>query len=215
MDIPSFSYLPISPLHYLSPDPPPTPTTEQLQTLHTQLIPLLRNLLTYLSVECGYPLESIHLFGWGEGGTIGLELGKNVGSHPIDLGGGKSGKRLGSIVSISGEIYSTPPVGSGKTDFATPVLFFHRPRPTSTTSSSSSTSHPNLLARIFLDPKTIPAPFSPRSASLNDQGKDIRMPSTETEWRGLMKFWSEVLVRPGMRVPAGTSEAGEVYEVVR
>ena len=209
MDGPSFSYLPISPLHYLSPEPPATPTTEQLSTLHTQLIPLLRNLLTYLSVECGYPLESIHLFGWGEGGTIGLELGKNVGSDPIELGGGVTGRKLGSIVSISGEIYSTPPVGSNPTNYPTPVLFFHRPRPTTTTTTTTS-SHPNLLARIFSNPQTIPASFSPRSASTNDKGQDIRMPSNEDEWKGLMKFWSEVLVRPGMRMGGG-----EVFEVVR
>jgi hypothetical protein len=207
MDVPSFSYLPISPLHYLSPDPPPTPTNEQLETLHTQLIPLLRNLLTYLSVDCGYPLESIHLFGWGEGGTIALELGKNVGSDPIDVGQGQSGKRLGSIVSISGEIYSTPPVGSNKTDYPTPILFFHRPRPSPSTPKNTQT---NLLSRIFLNPQTITASFSPRSASNHERGQDIRMPSSKEEWTGLMKFWSEVLVRPGMRMGAG-----EVFEVVR
>jgi hypothetical protein len=40
------------------------------------------------------------------------------------------------------------------------------------------------------------------------------MPEGREEWEGVMRFWSEVLVRPGME-ETSSSMAGEVYEVVR
>lgn len=287
MDFPSYSYLPISMTHYLSPDPPPSPTKDQLKALQEVTLPLLKNILRYLvrdskpnrsGIEseseketgtgigigkdkstpqgcgCGWDPEEIHLFGWGEGGTIGLELGRSLAlsssspspsasistsSSSTENGNGnrngngqekedkdrnsKRINRLGSAVSISGDLYSTPPVGAKDLGGETPVLYFHRPRvkpspsPSSTSSASPNSSDsdsPSWLKRTFAHPQTITGKFSPVAAQQDEKGRDIRMPEGREEWEGVMRFWSEVLVRPGMEETSG-SMAGEVYEVVR
>jgi hypothetical protein len=277
MDFPSYSYLPISMSHYLSPDPPPSPTKEQLKALQEVTLPLLKNILRYLvrdpnpdrsGIEseseketgtgigtrkdntprgcgCGWDPEEIHLFGWGEGGTIGLELGRSLAlssSSPSasastsastyssstiknqnENGNGKEKEdkdrntkriiRLGSAVSISGDLYSTPSVGAKDIGGETPVLYFHRPRPSS---NSAPPPPPSWLKRTFAHPQTISAKFSPVAAQQDEKGRDIRMPEGREEWEGVMRFWSEVLVRPGMEETSGSgSMAGEIYEVVR
>ncbi|KAH8082369.1 hypothetical protein HD553DRAFT_72146 [Filobasidium floriforme] len=282
MDFPSYSYLPISMTHYLSPDPPPIPTKEQLKALQEVTLPLLKNILRYLvrdsnpnpnrsGIEsesekgigigkdntpvgcgCGWDPEEIHLFGWGEGGTIGLELGRSLAlssSSPLtststtsspttkNQNGNGNGQekedkdrdskrinRLGSVISISGDLYSTPPVGAKDLGGETPVLYFHRPRvkPSSSSPSSNSSNSnadlpspsPSWLKRTFAHPQTITAKFSPVAAQQDEKGRDIRMPEGREEWEGVMRFWSEVLVRPGME-ETSSSMAGEVYEVVR
>lgn len=265
MDFPSYSYLPISMSHYLSPHPPPTPTKEQLKALQEVTLPLLKNILRYLVRDpsrsggesgtgigrretlqgCGWDPEEIHLFGWGEGGTIGLELGRSLAlssSSPSpstsattssssttkngngNENGNENGQekedndgdskrinRLGSVVSISGDLYSTPSVGAKDIGGETPVLYFHRPRPSS---NSAPPPPPSWLKRTFAHPQTISAKFSPVAAQQDEKGRDIRMPEGREEWEGVMRFWSEVLVRPGMEETSG-SMAGEVYEVVR
>ncbi|KAG7566891.1 hypothetical protein FFLO_01392 [Filobasidium floriforme] len=265
MDFPSYSYLPISMTHYLSPDPPPIPTKDQLKALQEVTLPLLKNILRYLVRDpsegekkketvigkdntpmgcgCGWDPEEIHLFGWGEGGTIGLELGRSVAlssSSPSasaspspstssttknqDGNGNGNGQekedkdrdskrinRLGSVISISGDLYSTPSVGAKDLGGETPVLYFHRPRPSSNSAPSDS---PSWLKRTFAHPQTISAKFSPVAAQQDEKGRDIRMPEGREEWEGVMRFWSEVLVRPGME-ETSSSMAGEVYEVVR
>lgn len=270
MDFPSYSYLPISMTHYLSPDPPPSPTKDQLKALQEVTLPLLKNILRYLVRDsnrsgsesekrtgkdkgtpsgCGWDPEEIHLFGWGEGGTIGLELGRSLAlssSSPSAStssssttknrnGNGQEKEdkdrnskrinRLGSAVSISGDLYSTPPVGAKDIGGETPVLYFHRPKvtPSSSASSTSSASpnssnsaSPTWLKRTFAHPQTITAKFSPVAAQQDEKGRDIRMPEGREEWEGVMRFWSEVLVRPGMEETSGSgSMAGEIYEVVR
>jgi hypothetical protein len=206
MDIPSFSYTPISPLHYLTPSPPPTPTPDQLEALHTQTIPLIRRVLKHLVQDCGYDASGIHLFGWGEGGTVALEVGNSIGKDSI----GDNIRRIGSIISVSGELWSTPSVGTKESNFETPVFYFHRPRPSTTTpSSTTSTPEINHLRKIFSRVTSFSACYNPRIASQNEQGKDVSMPKTQDEWKRLMKFWSEVLLRGEMKM------GGEVYEVVR
>lgn len=214
MDTPSFSYLPLSPMHYLTPTPPPFPTPEQLKALHTQTIPLIRNLLVHLTRDCGWNLQDIHLFGWGEGGTIALETGRSVGVDGItdfldqDMTTDRQSilKRLASIVSISGPLISTPSVGAAALNIEIPVLYFHRPRGKGT---ASTTETPSSLTKTFKSVKHVVASFDLRSASQNERNEDIRMPSIEAEWRRVMKFWSRNLIQRPIDM------GGEVYEVVR
>jgi hypothetical protein len=238
MDFPSYSYLPISMTHYLSPDPPPSPTKDQLKVLQEVTLPLLKNILRYLvrdpnpdrsGIEseseketgtgigtrkdntprgcgCGWDPEEIHLFGWGEGGTIGLELGRSLAlssSSPSasastsastyssstiknqnENGNGKEKEdkdrntkriiRLGSAVSISGDLYSTPPVGAKDLGGETPVLYFHRPRLSSSSPSNSSPPPPpSWLKRTFAHPQTITARFSPVAAQQDEKGDEV------------------------------------------
>lgn len=218
MDFPSYSYLPINMQHYLSPDPPPTPTQEQLKAMQQITLPLLKNLLMYLvrdekSKGCGWAPEEIHLFGWGEGGTIALELARSLkistSTSTSTPGDDERIKRLGSVVSVAGELYSTPSVGAGDLGAETPVFYFHRPKSSTLTSTSASASPPLWLKRTFTAPKTHTGRHDAKAASQDEKGRDIRMPQGRDEWEVIMRFWSEVLVRPGMEM------GGEVYEVVR
>lgn len=210
MDSPSFSYLPLSPLHFLTPSPTSSPTSDQLKSLQTQTLPLLRNLLVYLTNTCSWDLEGIHLFGWGEGGSVALEVGRLIGREGVPVvdeqGKEETRKRLGSITSICGPLLSTPPVGSQSLNLPTPILYFHRLRAAST---STSTSTPTALTKTFSHPRVLAGGFEKPKA--NEYGEDIGMPRGRGEWEGVMKFWSEVLRRKGPEMGG----AGEVYEVVR
>jgi len=213
MDFPSYAYLPINMQHYLSPDPPPTPTQDQLKAMQQTTLPLLRNLLKHLVEECGWQPEEIHLFGWGQGGTIALELARSLKLSSSAAAAASTEeikvKRIGSVVSVAGELYSTPPVGAEDLGAETPVLYFHRPK--SSSSSLSSSTPPLWLKRTFSTPKVASGKFDAKAASQDDEGRDIRMPGNRDEWTEVMRFWSEVLKRPDMGMKMG----GDVYEVVR
>lgn len=181
-------------MDFLTPNPTQGPTSDQIKALHSQLLPSFQNLLRYLVEQCGWRLEQIHFFGWGEGGTIALEVARIVGTSD-------TGRRLGSAVSVAGDLLSTPSIGTPKLDLETPILYFFRP-------NTPSKPAPSSLEKTFKTVKPIAAAHDTRSAQANERGQDIRMPSNESEWGKVMKFWSQVLERAPMNM------GGDVYEVV-
>jgi pimeloyl-ACP methyl ester carboxylesterase len=170
---------------------------------------LLRYLTSKDQEGCGWDLEQIHLFGWGMGGTMALELARWIGVK--GLGGGtesedkttKGPRRLGSAISVCGPLLSTPAVSSGTLDIPTPVFYFHRPR-------ISGSNPPSALTKTFT---TVRYATGRREAKrVNEEtGEDEGMLTGQDEWRQVMKFWSEVLGRGD----EGWKGSGEVYEVVR
>src|SRR4051794_15325598 len=110
MDGPSWSWYPI-----FAPSFPHLPlASPSAYPPIDNLCALLRYLTSKEQEGCGWNLEQIHLFGWGMGGTMALELARWIGLHGVD--GGKTGehsreagsRRLGSAVSICGPLLSTP-----------------------------------------------------------------------------------------------------------
>lgn len=171
------------------PHPDPSPT-----------LPALRKLLTTLITVLGWRAEQIHLFGWGQGGTMALELALAVGRTPLQFKltvteqsaqpkeVAVEAKRLGSAVSVCAGLESFP---SAAIHAPTPVLWFMRsPKPQQETG----------LKRAFTTMEV---------AKGSGQGED--MPRGRPEWEPIMRFWGQVLARGD----EGWKGDGEVYEVVK
>jgi hypothetical protein len=183
METPSYTWTPLSPSDFLSDTPPPT----SLQSITQRTLPLLLELLDHLTTACGWAAERIHLFGWGQAGTVVVELARALGLRA-------QGERLGSAVSICGPLLSTPALNTSLS-LPTPVLYFAR---------TSSSSQSQLLKRTFKsDGLTI----------VICPGAEGAMPRGAEEWTHVMRFWSGVLVRDDWMRGAGGKD-GEVYEVV-
>ncbi len=176
MSSPAWSwYNTFTPLFEPLPHPDPTPS-----------LPALRKLLDALtSPEVGWETDQIHLFGWGQGGTIALELA-------CDLG--KTKRRLGSVISVCAGLFSHP---STKMDLETPVLYFTR----SDVRFWSGEKVVNSLKRAFKEVEVV----------RGDVGRGEDMPRGRGEWEGIMRFWARLLGR----ADKGWKGEGEVYEVVR
>ena len=182
-----------------------TPLFEPLPNPNpSSALPRLRSLLATLISSLGWTLPQIHLFGWGQGATMAMELaldiGKNPLSNPSNSGpsnssneiGSAQGKRLGSVVAICGEMISFP---ASPLQLETPVAFFTRLNPQSQLGQKAVSG----VKRCF---KTV--------RLVNGKGGGGDMPRGREEWEGVMKFWGEVLGRD-----EGWKGTGEVYEVVR
>lgn len=169
----------------------PLPSPDPSATLRS-----LRELLTTLtSKEIGWDLTRIHLFGWGQGGTMALELAYSVGKEGISNAdaSGEKRKRLGSVVSVCGPLVSFPTASLG---INTPTAYFTRQAAQSAAAQKTRRG----LERAFKDVEVIQG----QSAG----GED--MPKGREEWKGIMAFWGKVLEKDDK-----WKGQGDVYEVVR
>ena len=196
MDAPSYTWQPLSPSDFLTDEP----LTTSLEAITKHTIPLFRALLRYLTTSLRWPLERIHLFGWAQGGTVALELARDIGVRGLeDAQDQRHHRRLGSVTSICGALLSAPPLGAALS-LSTPVFYLTRqPRDASSA----------LLRRTFTGDAT--------TVCVRAEKGGMDMPRGEEEWGQVMRFWSGVLARPGdaqwMRNAGGVE--GDVYEVVR
>jgi hypothetical protein len=163
-------------------------------------IPKLRNLLTALTGPAfGWELSQIHLFGWVQGGTMALELAYDIGKNGLDVPSGPSGsmvkrKRFASVTTVCATLLSFP---TSNVLLPTPVCYFTR----QDLRASKPAREMNLVRRAFKDVSVVEMP-KPNSQN---------MPEGFSEWKGIMQFWSTVLVR----ADEGWKGEGEVYEVVQ
>jgi hypothetical protein len=176
------------------------------------VLPPLRGLLSTLtSPEIGWDLTQIHLFGWGQGGTVALELAYSIGREGLSSsssssvsstssasGTGQSDvkrprRRLGSAVSICAGLLSFP---SSDLGLETPVLYFTRQAPKSAVQSKSV----NGIKRAFKEVAVLQG--DPKAGEAMPRGRE--------EWEGIMRFWGQVLGREDR-----WKGDGEVFEVVR
>lgn len=142
----------------------------------------MSKVLSHLTNDCGWPASRIHFFGFAQGGSVALESAllwwKKV--LPDERRTKETEERannptfLGSIVSISG-----PPLlhHALSNKCPTPVLAFHRPRPSSSALSSGDLTS---LRRFF---------SNVREVKLSGDG----MPRSRDEWLPIMEFWSQRL----------------------
>jgi hypothetical protein len=171
-------------------------------------------LSTLTSPEVGWDLTQIHLFGWGQGGTVALELAYSIGreglassssssavfSSSSASGTGQSDsnverrrRRLGSAISICAGLLSFP---SSELGLETPVLYFTRQAPKSAVQSKSV----NAIKRAFKEVTVLQG--DPKAGEAMPRGRE--------EWEGIMRFWGQVLGREDR-----WKGDGEVFEVVR
>lgn len=140
----------------------------------TQAIGVLQKLLHYLCATpqeggCGWQSQQIHLFGFGQGGSLALET--LVSRRPASLG---------SVVSVCGPLLSfptfTPPLD-------TPVCVVTRFAPPVLASSSQAKSQMAAYRKAFAH--LTPLNFPPTRAPVEErmiQG---------AEWRDIHTFWAK------------------------
>jgi pimeloyl-ACP methyl ester carboxylesterase len=140
----------------------------------THILDLLENLLRHLTLECHWRANGIHLFGFGQGGSVAVELGlrwwKAQGTQNPEA-------RLGSIVSVAGPLLSYP---TPLTPCPTPVLVFYRPRSATTKLSAGDLT---ALKKGYEGVQEV--------QSSNGDG----MPRSKEDWEPVMRFWSAILSR--------------------
>lgn len=158
----------------------------------SSVLPPLRRLLTALtSPEIGWDPTQIHLFGWGQGGTTSLEVALDIGKNPLDTSSGKR-KRIGSVVSVCGSLISFPTSDLG---IETPVACFTRTDARGQVGQKELASVKRGFKKVVV---------------LQAKGGGQIMPRGKDEWQGIMRFWSEVLIRE-----ESWKAGGDVYEVVQ
>jgi len=181
MDGPSYSWYNTFDRMF-NPIPSPDPTKH---------IPTLRKLLEALtSPEIGWELNRIHLFGWGQGGSMALELASNISVKPLG-----EVQRFGSVISVCGPLLS--PSSSSISKSQTPALVFTRLSP----QSAAHTRLANDLKTRFKEVQVI-------NGEKGKGGED--MPRGRGEWEGIMRFWGNILSKD-----ESWKGDGEVFEVVR
>ncbi|KIR54686.1 hypothetical protein I315_02567 [Cryptococcus gattii Ru294] len=191
MDHPSFSW-------YQTFDPYFNPLPISSQNPTAPLSKLRKLLEILISPHLGWKLEDIHLFGWGQGGTVALELGIDIGKTPLKTNGEKdNGKRLGSIISICAPLLTHP---ASPLNVSTPVLYFTRQSPQSAIQQKSVSG----IKRGYREVQVV------QGGGVGG-GKGEDMPRGKEEWYGVMKFWGQVLGK----ADEGWKGQGEVYEVVQ
>lgn len=161
-------------------------------------LPRLRKLLETLVIKYGWSLHQIHLFGWGQGGTMALELALDVSQKGVSCPNQSEPlRRLGSCTSVCGPLLSHP---MKSLEITTPVLYFHRSSP----QAASTKTVTSVIQKAFKEVTIVQRPPGP-----GPNGKEA-MPSNRDDWAPIMKFWADVLSRD-----EGWKGEGEVYEVVR
>jgi predicted esterase len=151
----------------------------------------LRELLENLTSPeiIGWDLNRIHLFGWGQGGSMALHLASDIARRPLG-----EAKRLGSVISICGTLLST---STSLTQSHTPSFLFTRTLPQAAVYRRQVSE----LKEAFKDVEVI-------NGEKGRGGED--MPRGRTEWEGIMRFWGNILAKD-----EGWKGEGEVYEVVQ
>ncbi|KAF9478939.1 hypothetical protein BDN70DRAFT_906467 [Pholiota conissans] len=165
----------------------------------TPAIEFLTKTVDYLTGECTWPLERIHLFGFAQGGSVAVEYAlamwkkqllssstKSIASASADAAAVSEAqppapalRALGSIVTISGPLLSYPTLSQ---PCPTPLFVAHRPPPAETALPSTA-----LTAFRKAFEKVTESKMGGRAAA--------GMPASREEWEPIMRFWSECLGR--------------------
>jgi len=122
---------------------------------------------------------------------MALELALDIGKNALDTSHGKR-KRVGSVVSICGSLISFP---TSELGIETPVAYFTRTDARGQLGQKELTG----VKRGFKKVEVLQA-----------RGGGQNMPRGKDEWQGIMRFWSEVLIRE-----ENWKAGGDVYEVVQ
>lgn len=142
----------------------------------TRVLDLLEQFLDHLVRDCQWSPNKIHLFGFGQGGSVAVELGLRWWRSRC--GGGRSPDiRLGSIVSVAGPLLSHPTLTSR---CITPTIVFYRQVSDSTKLTASDIASLRKGYENIQEVKGAPGEGMPRS---------------KEEWEDIMKFWNSFLSR--------------------
>jgi len=141
----------------------------------TAVLELLEKLLDHLVRDCQWPANRIHLFGFGQGGSVASELGLRWWKSHYT--GNNPDSALASIVTIAGPPLSYPTLSK---PCASPLLVFYRAE-----SESAKLSGGDLAA--------LRKGYGSIQEVEGTRGEG--MPRNKTEWEGIMRFWGSHLSR--------------------
>lgn len=133
--------------------------------------------------------DCIHLFGFGQGGTLACETALQLGKNQ------QQDVQVGSIVTIQGPLLSLP-YRNART-LSTMVLYVYRGKNGISTKTQTGVA---ALERVFTSVKTLRLP--------EKNGAAVAMPDNKDEWKDIMTYWSEHL-----QSSSAWQRKGEVYEV--
>lgn len=131
----------------------------------TYVLDQLEKLLRHLMLDCQWLPNRIHLFGYGQGGSVAAELG-------LRWQRGAEETRLGSIVTVAGPLLSYP---TPSRRCPTPVLAFHRPVSETTKLSSG-------------DLQAFRKGYEGVQEVRGTKGDG--MPRSKEDWEPIMRFWN-------------------------
>ncbi|GAA5860964.1 hypothetical protein JCM1840_002020 [Sporobolomyces johnsonii] len=146
---------------------------------------LLLKVLTHLTTTCAWHPSQLHLFGFAQGASVAGELALLHSRHR------PAQDHLGSVVAVSGGLLSHPTLEESKRA-ATKVCLVYRKGEDRVVGASS-------WRKGFSDVREVKL-----EAGRGREG----MPRGMDEWREIMRFWSEVLVRK-----SALERGGDVYEL--
>lgn len=148
----------------------------------TPALDLMAKVLDHLVTECTWPPDRIHLFGFGQGGSVAAETA--LAGWKQELARTKkttsqtetsSPRHLGSVVSVSGPLLSYPTLTA---PCPTPLFIFSRVA----VATDVSTPFSKGFSRVT------------QLVKPGNQGEES-MPRSRDEWEPVMQFWSQVLGR--------------------
>ncbi|KAJ7594191.1 hypothetical protein C8J56DRAFT_926154 [Mycena floridula] len=144
----------------------------------TSAVELLLKVVIRLVEQHGWSAHQIHLFGFGQGGSLAVEFGlkwwKGLQIQPAE----STQTAIGSIITISGPLLSYPTLNSL---CPTPLLVVDRPAPSETAMPAGSMAAFRKGYQSLVEVKL--------------DGQRAGMPSSKEEWQPIMAFWSEKLGR--------------------
>lgn len=144
----------------------------------TDVLSSLLSFIRHLIEVCTWPSERIHLFGFGQGGTIAAELALKLWRESNTSQEMDTRKKLGSVVTITGPLLSYP---TGL-PCPTPLLIVHRPG-----TEQSALTNSDLAA--------LRKGFGGRIVEEQLAKEKEGMPTNKDEWLVVMRFWADVLER--------------------
>lgn len=151
----------------------------------SSILGALSNFLNYLIIECNWTLERVHLFGFGQGGTVAVELARKCWTETTSGITSELTEKncLASVVTISGPLLSYPSFNP----CPTPLLIVHRPI---TESTSLKSTDIRALKKGFGGPGGgMEGKVVEEKLGAHREG----MPASQEEWFTVMRFWADVL----------------------
>lgn len=157
-------------------------------------IKLLCDVIVELTSDAfGWRSDNIHLFGFGQGGTLACEAGIALFRRSTT-----NSLALGTIVSVHGPLLSLPSSSTSKV--ASVVKYVSR-------GSSSKSSDVSALERAYTRVE---------AAALPGRPGEVGMPRDRKEWEPIMRFWSERMRTRNaweLRKGKGKDSVEEIYEI--
>ncbi|GAA5885278.1 hypothetical protein JCM16303_005983 [Sporobolomyces ruberrimus] len=160
----------------------------------TKTLELITKVISYLTSSTGpnWPLSSLHFFGFAQGASLAGELALYLSRQSSTATSNSTRKSIGSIVSISGGLLSHPTIPESSKPDNTKVCLVYRKGE----------------ERIVGVPSWKKGFRTVREVELEGGRGREGMPRGFEEWKEIMRFWSEVLVRR-----SALETGDDVYEV--